>query len=134
MDATGQKRSGFTLIELLIVVVIIGILATIALPKFNSTREEAFIASMVADLKNLANHQELYHADNYTYANDLASLDDLGISRGVTVTINGADVAGWAAVAVHDGVPDRQCGIFVGGASAASAVPATFAGVIACEE
>ncbi|HJQ66607.1 MAG TPA: prepilin-type N-terminal cleavage/methylation domain-containing protein, partial [Gemmatimonadales bacterium] len=51
---TVQSRRGFTLIELLIVVVIIGILASIAIPKFVNTKEKAYIASMKSDLRNLA--------------------------------------------------------------------------------
>ena len=50
------------------------------------------------------------------------------------IAYENADEGGWAAVAVHDGVPDRQCGVFFGSATAASAVPATDPGVIACEE
>ena len=134
MKAKERKERGFTLIELLIVVVIIGILAAIALPKFNSSREKAFIASMVTDLKNLANHQEFYHTDNLSYASDVADLTEMGLSKGVTININEADTGGWAATAVHDAVPDRQCGVFFGTASAANGSPATNAGVIACEE
>src|SRR2546428_7335702 len=48
-----MNRKGFTLIELLIVVVIIGILAAIAIPKCANTKAKAYIASMKSDLRNL---------------------------------------------------------------------------------
>ena len=67
-----RDNKGFTLIELLIVVVIIGILAAIAIPKFSATREKAFVSAMKSDLKNLASQQEIYYADNYGYTQTLA--------------------------------------------------------------
>ena len=70
-----RDNKGFTLIELLIVVVIIGILAAIAIPKFSATREKAYFAAMKSDLKNLASQQEIYYSSNYAYS---SSSGDLG--------------------------------------------------------
>ena len=63
-----MNRKGFTLIELLIVVVIIGILAAIAIPKFANTKEKAVVASMKSDLRNLVTAQEGFFSDNQDYA------------------------------------------------------------------
>ena len=63
-----SNRKGFTLIELLIVVVIIGILAAIAIPKFANTKEKAVVASMKSDLRNLVTAQEAFFSDNQDYA------------------------------------------------------------------
>ena len=56
-----MNRKGFTLIELLIVVVIIGILAAIAIPKFSNTKEKAYMAAMKSDLRNLVTAEEACH-------------------------------------------------------------------------
>jgi prepilin-type N-terminal cleavage/methylation domain-containing protein len=68
-----MNRKGFTLIELLIVVVIIGILAAIAIPKFSNTKEKALVSGMKSDLRNFASAEESYYSD-YTQYGTLASL------------------------------------------------------------
>src|SRR2546423_10200568 len=68
-----MSRKGFTLIELLIVVVIIGILAAIAIPKFANTKEKAYLASMKSDLRNLITAEEAYFADSVKYTNNLGT-------------------------------------------------------------
>jgi len=69
-----MNRKGFTLIELLIVVVIIGILAAIAIPKFANTKGKAYIASMKSDLRNLVTAEEAYFADSVKYSATVTSL------------------------------------------------------------
>ena len=126
-----KKQRGFTLIELLIVVVIIGILASIAIPQFNSTRDKAFIASMKSDLKNLATLQEIYHNGSFTFSTALTTLE-MFPSDGVTITINEGTGTGWAATAVHAGLPTEQCGLYQGDAAATGGDPGTVEGVVAC--
>ena len=96
-----MNRKGFTLIELLIVVVIIGILAAIAIPKFANTKEKAYVASMKSDLRNLVTAEEAYFSDNNSmYAGSTANLGtNYRPSTGITVTITGASGTGWAAYA-----------------------------------
>ncbi len=63
-----MTSKGFTLIELLIVVVIIGLLAAIAIPKFANTRSKAYIAAMKSDLRNLVTAEESFFADSIKYS------------------------------------------------------------------
>jgi prepilin-type N-terminal cleavage/methylation domain-containing protein len=114
-----RDRDGFTLIELLIVVVIIGILASIAIPKFSSTREKAYFAAMKSDLKNLASQQEIYYSDTYEYTNVVVSLAHVS-SSGVNATITGS-TDGWSATATHAALAATDgCAIYYGNAAAVS--------------
>jgi prepilin-type N-terminal cleavage/methylation domain-containing protein len=126
-----MNRHGFTLIELLIVVVIIGILAAIAIPKFSSTKGKAYVATMKSDLKNLASAQESYYYDNSLYYNGAVPNPALPFSpsTGVAVNMVSGDVAGWSATSSYAGLA-TTCAIFVGGA--APPAPATVEGSPAC--
>ena len=114
-----KGRQGFTLIELLIVIVIIGILAAIAIPKFGKTREKAYFKAMQSDLRNLSSQQEVYYsnpANNYQYAVDVA--------------ISG--MTGWGATAAHQALATNQtCALFQGTVSTIPA-PASTQGLVAC--
>jgi type IV pilus assembly protein PilA len=110
------NKKGFTLIELLIVVVIIGILAAIAIPKFANTKEKAYVASMKSDLRNLVTAQEAYFSDNNSsYAASTAAMGtNYKASSGVTVTINSSTPTGWTASSVHASTA-KTCAISLGG-------------------
>jgi type IV pilus assembly protein PilA len=107
-----MDKKGFTLIELLIVVVIIGILAAIAIPRFGETRDRAFISAMQSDLNQVRTAQEMFFQDNdFVYADDIADLTGAGLfteTTGVTVTINSGDADSWDATATHDNT-DVEC-------------------------
>ena len=115
-------KKGFTLIELLIVVVIIGILAAIAIPKFAATKQKAYTASMKTDLRNLVTAEEAYFSDNTTYAGATANLStSFHVSAGNSVTFIGSSSTGWSATATNSFVPTTAsghiCGVWVGGAT-----------------
>ncbi|HET7583982.1 MAG TPA: prepilin-type N-terminal cleavage/methylation domain-containing protein [Gemmatimonadaceae bacterium] len=124
-----RTKKGFTLIELLIVVVIIGILASIAIPSFKSTKGKAYAASIRSDLRNLATAEEAYMYDNGVYTTDQTALKFIP-SAGVTITISEATAGGWSASGSHPLAPE-SCAVFFG--SAAPLAPATSEGLIACQ-
>jgi prepilin-type N-terminal cleavage/methylation domain-containing protein len=106
---TGER--GFTLIELLIVIVIIGLLVAIAIPKFTNTKEKAYLAQI----------------DNNTYSNSFPA-SVFTVSAGVNgVAITTVD-AGWQATIDHT-LTAKTCAIFV---NAPPMAPAFQEGVPTC--
>ena len=126
-----KNRKGFTLIELLIVVVIIGILAAIAIPKFAATKDKAKVASIKTDLRNVMTAQEAYFSDYNTYATSLANLvthSNFTLSAGNTMTVAGV-ASGFTGTATNSSITSTidQCTVQVGAGAATTAD-----GVIIC--
>ncbi len=118
-----MNRTGFTLIEILIVLVIIGLLAAIAIPKFGNTKEKAYIASMKSDLRNLVTAEEAYFSDStaYTEQTDCNTPPAGGnaawcASRGNTLDKLKVRQGGWTARMTNANTK-VECGIYIGGAA-----------------
>ena len=124
-----STRKGFTLIELLIVVVIIGILAAIAIPKFANTKSKAYITAMKSDLRNLATAEEAFFYDSSKYTVNFAQMANYSPTVGVTITVNEATKVGWSATAVSANTAKR-CYVFSGTATPPGT--ATVEGNISC--
>jgi type IV pilus assembly protein PilA len=129
-DERDMNRHGFTLIELLIVVVIIGILAAIAIPKFANTKEKAYIASMKSDLRNLITAEEAYFADSVKYTTTVGAG---GVLFNVTTGNNNPTLAltadGWTGT-ISNINTTKTCAIFIGSTAIA---PATKEGEPKCK-
>ncbi len=129
-----KLRKGFTLIELLIVIVIIGILAAIAIPKFGKTREKAYFKAMQSDLRNMEAQQEIYYsvpANSYKYAGDPGRSRRLLAVAGVTI---GMAFDGRTGGAPRLRTPRwrhaQTCAVFQGTGTAPA--PALTAGIVTC--
>ena len=72
-----RKRSGFTLIELLLVVVIIGILAAIVVPKLAGKTEDARVGSTIGQMKIIQDALSRYELDNGKYPTQDQGLEAL---------------------------------------------------------
>jgi len=116
-------RRGFTLIELLIVVVIIGVLAAIAIPKFNDSKRKAQVAAMKSALRTALSAAEAHFADQNTYVGLT-----LPAAGAVVMTPNATAVSVWVS-ATHSSVPDALCLTWLGD-GAAVVLPAEASGLL----
>jgi prepilin-type N-terminal cleavage/methylation domain-containing protein len=113
-------RKAFTLIEVLVVLVVLGILSGIAIARFVSTKEAAYIATMKTDLRNFALYEQNYLIDSqgsYFAGNGSAQgfLPTVGVT--VTATIDPGPPPSWNAIAIHDKTA-KTCSITTVGPSA----------------
>ena len=107
-----MNRKAFTLIELLIVVVIIGVLAAIGVPKFANSKSKGYVAAMKSDLRNLLSAEESFFSDSARYSTNVTSLN-FKSTTGVTAPSITTYAGAWTATNSHTQLASIQCGIGV---------------------
>lgn len=72
-----MRQRGFTLIEIMVVVVIIGLLATLVLPRVLGRQDQAMIAKAKVDIQAISSALKLYKLDNFNYPSTSQGLEAL---------------------------------------------------------
>lgn len=104
-----MKRSGFTMIELIFVIVILGILASVAIPKLAATRDDAKISKMASNAATFVSDAGSYYVSqglaNWTGANwdDITNVELYTDTAGTT-TAKGTAATGATVYLVDEGV------------------------------
>ena len=80
-----MKRSGFTMIELIFVIVILGILASVAIPKLAATRDDAKVSKALNELAMLKSDFSNYYTSQGKFdANDIKSITNVTLYKEAT--------------------------------------------------
>jgi len=95
-----RNEKGFTLIELLIVIVIIGILAAVAIPRFQGVADKARIGAAEAELATVKQGLGMYQAENDSSSFPVTISDHAGLMAAISGFVQIAGVTDAAFVFV----------------------------------
>ena len=126
-NVTMSRLGGFTLIELLVVVLIIGILASVALPQYNKAVAKTRAAEVWTLTKSFYDAQKVYYMANGQYTDDLTNLDielpanpsffdniNAGTEKAYTLRLDGEDGSPSLSFGKIKGLSGMELSAFVG--------------------
>lgn len=105
-------RDGVTLVDVLIVIVIVGILAAIAIPRFLANKDQSYIAAMKSDLRALVAAEDAFYSDSSYYLRSLPP-SRFRSSPGVSAPSIVVGKDWWTATVTDSQLPGSLCGIGV---------------------
>lgn len=76
-NISNLKNRGFTLIEIMVVIVIMGIMAALVVPKVMTSTDDAKKAAAHTDIKSLMTSLDMYYLSNQRYPTEAQGLDAL---------------------------------------------------------
>lgn len=103
--ANGRRARGFTLVEIMVVVVIIGILGALVVPKLLNRTGESRITAAKVDISTLMQALKLYKLDNQRYPTT-----DQGLKALVAKPTSGPSANGWKSGGYIDKLPNDPWG------------------------
>lgn len=100
-----SRSGGFTLIEIMVVVVIMGILAALVVPKLMGRTDDARIAAARQDIATVMQSLKLYRLDNHRYPTT-----EQGLQALIVKPVNGPSADGWKSGGYLDRLPKDPWG------------------------
>jgi len=88
-NPTVKMSKGFTMIELIFVIVIIGILAAVAIPRLAATRDDAKVATCSADVATLMKDLSSYYTSQGNFADDIKAMTNVEVKEAEAIALNG---------------------------------------------
>ena len=97
-----MKRAGFTMIELIFVIVILGILAAVAVPKLAATRTDAAVSKMSSNISTLVSEAGAYYTSNGSWGT-WGEISNVPVTTAAGGTATGGTTAATTIVYINDG-------------------------------